>query len=279
MKLIFLDADGTLFHHEGYIPDSAIDACIQAQKNGHKVILCTGRQRIEIFGDMLKIDYDAIIAGSGATIECDHKIIEENSFTKEESQYLTKYLLDRNIPANFESSTKIYANQFTKETMLKMVEEQCKGKSEEEKAKHGLTILTSQITVVDRIDDLIYNKVSVIDNGKTLFKNIKDDLSDKYDVIPATFAPLGKESGEIGSYHITKATGMDSIIRYFNANIEDTIAVGDGFNDLPMFNKAHLSIAMGNAPQAIKDKADMVTTSLDEDGIYNAFKQLKLIIG
>lgn len=277
MKLIFLDADGTLFHHEGYIPDSAIDACIQAQKNGHKIILCTGRQRIEIFGDMLKIDYDAIIAGSGATIECDHKIIEENSFTKEESQYLTKYLLDRNIPANFESSTKIYANQFTKDTMLKMVEEQCKGKSEEEKAKHGLTILTSQITVVDRIDDLIYNKVSVIDNGKTLFKNIKNDLSDKYDVIPATFAPLGKESGEIGSYHITKATGMDSIIRYFNANIEDTIAVGDGFNDLPMFNKAHLSIAMGNAPQAIKDKADIVTTSLDEDGVYNAFKQLKLI--
>ena len=277
MKLIFLDADGTLFHHEGYIPDSAIDACIQAQKNGHKIILCTGRQRIEIFGDMLKIDYDAIIAGSGATIECDHKIIEENSFTKEESQYLTKYLLDRNIPANFESSTKIYASQFTKDTMLKMVEEQCKGKSEEEKAKHGLTILTSQITVVDRIDDLIYNKVSVIDNGKTLFKNIKDDLSDKYDVIPATFAPLGKESGEIGSYHITKATGMDSIIRYFNANIEDTIALGDGFNDLPMFNKAHLSIAMGNAPQAIKDKADIVTTSLDEDGVYNAFKQLKLI--
>ena len=63
------------FHHEGYIPDSAIKACIQAQKNGHKVILCTGRQRIEIFGPMLEIDYDAIIAGSGATIECEHKIV------------------------------------------------------------------------------------------------------------------------------------------------------------------------------------------------------------
>lgn len=48
MKLVFLDADGTLFHHEGYIPDSAIKACIQAQKSGHKIILCTGRQRIEI---------------------------------------------------------------------------------------------------------------------------------------------------------------------------------------------------------------------------------------
>lgn len=277
MKLIFLDADGTLFHHEGYIPNSAIDACIQAQKNGHKVILCTGRQRIEIFGDMLKIDYDAIIAGSGATIECDHEIIEENALSKEESEYLTKYLLDRNIPANFESSTKIYANQFTKDTMLKKVEEQCKGKNEEEKAKHGLTILTSQITVVDSLEGLSYNKVSVIDNGKTPYKTIQDDLSDCYVVIPATFAPLGKESGEITSFHINKATGMDSVIRYFNADIKDTIAIGDGFNDLPMFEKAHLSVAMGNAPQEIKDKADIITTSLDEDGVYNAFKELKLI--
>lgn len=277
MKLIFLDADGTLFHHEGYIPNSAIDACIQAQKNGHKVILCTGRQRIEIFGDMLKIDYDAIIAGSGATIECDHEIIEENALSEEESEYLTKYLLDRNIPANFESSTKIYANQFTKDTMLKKVEEQCKGKSEEEKAKHGLTILTNQITVVDSLEGLSYNKVSVIDNGKTPYKTIQDDLSDRYVVIPATFAPLGKESGEITSFNINKATGMDSVIRYFNADIKDTIAIGDGFNDLPMFEKAHLSVAMGNAPQEIKDKADRITTSLDEDGVYNAFKELKLI--
>lgn len=277
MKLIFLDADGTLFHHEGYIPNSAIDACIQAQKNGHKVILCTGRQRIEIFGDMLKIDYDAIIAGSGATIECDHEIIEENALSEEESEYLTKYLLDRNIPANFESSTKIYANQFTKDTMLKKVEEQCKGKSEEEKAKHGLTILTNQITVVGSLEGLSYNKVSVIDNGKTPYKTIQDDLSDRYVVIPATFAPLGKESGEITSFHINKATGMDSVIRYFNADIKDTIAIGDGFNDLPMFEKSHLSVAMGNAPQEIKDKADRITTSLDEDGVYNAFKELKLI--
>ena len=277
MKLVFLDADGTLFYHEGYIPESAIKACIQAQKNGHKIILCTGRQRIEIFGPMLKIDYDAIIAGSGATIECNHKIIEENTLSKAESQYLSNYLLTNNIPANFESSTKIYATQYTKDTMLKMVEEQCVGKSEEEKAKHGLTILTSQITVVDNILDLVYNKVSVIDNGKTPYKKIQQDLSDKYDVIPATFAPLGKESGEITSCHINKATGIDSVVKYFNADIKDTIAIGDGFNDFPMFEKVYFSVAMGNAPQEIKDKADMITTSLNDDGVYHAFKELKLI--
>lgn len=44
-----------------------------------------------------------------------------------------------------------------------------------------------------------------------------------------------------------------------------------------MFEKAYLSVAMGNAPQEIKDKADMITTSLDDDGVYHAFKELKLI--
>ena len=77
---------------------------------------------------MLEIDYDAIIAGSGATIECEHKIVEENALTKEESQYLSNYLLENNIPANFECSNGIYATQYTKDTMLKMVEEQCAGK-------------------------------------------------------------------------------------------------------------------------------------------------------
>ena len=71
-------------------------------------------------------------------------------------------------------------------------------------------------------------------------KKVQQDLSDKYDVIPATFAPLGKESGEVTSYHINKATGMDAVIKYFHADIKDTIAIGDGFNDLPMFKKMHI---------------------------------------
>ena len=276
-KYVFLDADGTLFHHEGYIPQTAIDACIQAQKNGHKIILCTGRQRIEIFGDMLKIKYDAIIAGSGATIECENKVIEENSFTKEESHFLVNYLLSHAIPADFESSHAIYATQATKDLMLEMVEEQCKGKSKEEKERHGLTILTSQITVVEHPEDYSFNKVSVIDNGKIKYSDIQKDLSNHFDVIPATFAPLGKESGEIGSYHITKATGMDRVLEYFHASAKDTIAIGDGHNDLSMFQKANYSIAMGNACDEVKEKADMITSSLENNGIYNAFKQLKLI--
>ncbi len=48
---------------------------------------------IEIFGPMLEIDYDAIIAGSGATIECEHKIVEENALTKRRKPISFKLLI------------------------------------------------------------------------------------------------------------------------------------------------------------------------------------------
>ena len=277
MKLIFLDADGTLFHHEGYIPESAIQACKQAQQRGHKIILCTGRQRIEIFGDMLKIKYDAIIAGSGAMIECEGKIIEENAFSKEESQYLANYLEKNHIPADYETSKGIYATKDTIDLMESMVEEQTKNKTKEEKEKYALNVLYHQTNLVKEPSSLLFNKISVIDNHKTPFKKIYNDLHTKFDVIPATFAPLGKESCEIGSYLITKATGMESVIQYFHADIQDTIAIGDGHNDLKMFEKANYSIAMGNACNEVKEKADVVTSSLEQNGIYHIFKKLNLI--
>ena len=73
MKLIFLDADGTLLHSDGHIPESTILACELAQKNGHKICLGTGRQVVEIIGDLKKINFDACICGSGSTVIVDDK--------------------------------------------------------------------------------------------------------------------------------------------------------------------------------------------------------------
>lgn len=277
MKLIFLDADGTLFHHEGYVPDSAILACQKAKKKGHKIVLCTGRQIAEIFGDMLKIDYDAIIAGSGATIECDHNIIEENSFSEDEKTYLIHYLQSNDIPSSYETKETIFVEQETKELMKKMVEEQTKDLNDIDTKKHAMNILYQQAEVIDNPYLLKLNKVSFIDDKKIKYSQIYNDLHSKFDVIPATFEPLGKESGEIGSYSITKATGMETVIKYFGADIRDTIAIGDGHNDLKMFEIANYCVAMGNACQELKNIADDITTSIDNDGIYNAFKKLNLI--
>ena len=56
----------------------------------------------------------------------------------------------------------------------------------------------------------------------------------------------------------------------------ETVAMGDSENDLPMLEYADLSVAMGNGVKEVKEKADYVTDKIDNDGLYKAFKYLKL---
>ncbi len=62
---------------------------------------------------------------------------------------------------------------------------------------------------------------------------------------------------------------------YFHA--DSLIAIGDAQNDLCMFDVADVSIAMGNATEEVKQKADRITASLEENGILKAFEDLQLI--
>ena len=149
MKIVFLDADGTLFHHSGYIPSSALDACNHAQKNGHKICLCTGRQKVEIFGDLTKIDYDGIIAGSGASIFVHGKQIVEKTFDEFEFNTVYNFLNDHQIPALYESSVGIFATQKTKDCLKELLEIQCGHLDDEQRKMHGLYTLYHQVHVVN----------------------------------------------------------------------------------------------------------------------------------
>lgn len=276
MKIIFLDADGTLLHHEGFIPQSALQACQLAQKNGHKIVLCTGRQKVEVYGDMLKLDYDGMITGSGAHVEVNHHLLEERTFSKEQLQILLEYMHKNDIDAIFETTKGLVGNQKTYDHLERMIQKQCKHLSPELFAKHGLVQVQHNLKVTDSILEYPVNKISFLESDIS-YQQIYDALHRQFDLVPATFAPFGKESGEISEKTITKATGMKSILNYFDRSAEDAIAIGDGFNDLCMFEVAKTSVAMGNAPIEVQKKADRVTTSLDNNGIYNAFIVLGLI--
>lgn len=276
MKIIFLDADGTLLHHEGFIPQSALQACQLAQKNGHKIVLCTGRQKVEVYGDMLKLDYDGMITGSGAHVEVNHHLLEERTFSKEQLQILLEYMHKNDIDAIFETTRGLVGDQKTYDHLERMIQKQCKHLSPELFAKHGLVQVQHNLKVTDSILEYPVNKISFLESDIS-YQEIYDALHRQFDLVPATFAPFGKESGEISEKTITKATGMKSILNYFDRSAEDAIAIGDGFNDLCMFEVAKTSVAMGNAPIEVQKKADRITTSLDNNGIYNAFIVLGLI--
>lgn len=278
MKVIFLDADGTLLHSDGHIPESTILACQLAQKNGHKICLGTGRQVVEIIGDLKKIDFDACICGSGSTVVINNEIVQDSNFDQTESDQIKSYFFDHNIPIIVEGRHGLFSTQDVVDFLNGNLDELCKGWSNEEKQQHSLALVIQQIHVVDheKLKQLPFNKIAFL-NSPIPVEDIIHQFHTIYDVIPSTYAPYGKQSGELTRKNITKANGIDVIAKYYHVLKEDIISVGDNYNDLPMFEKSGFSIAMGNSVEDVKTEADFVTDDIDHDGIYNAFKKLHII--
>ncbi len=71
-----------------------------------------------------------------------------------------------------------------------------------------------------------------------------------------------------------KAVGVDDVCRYYGIDIKDTVAFGDGGNDITMLEHVGTGVAMGNAPDDVKAHADMVTAHVDDDGVAKALAAL-----
>ena len=82
-----------------------------------------------------------------------------------------------------------------------------------------------------------------------------------------------KNSGEkfeaIFPQGISKQSGMQKLQEYLNVTKEETAAIGDFDNDLPLFAQAEYKVAMGNASDVLKKEANIFTDSNDEDGVAN----------
>lgn len=74
-----------------------------------------------------------------------------------------------------------------------------------------------------------------------------------------------------------KDRGMDVILDHFGIDLSQSMAFGDGENDLPMLRHAQIGVAMGNADDLVKEQADYVTGSVDEDGILTALEHFGLL--
>ncbi len=78
---------------------------------------------------------------------------------------------------------------------------------------------------------------------------------------------------EIMPQNVNKAASLDKILPVLGVSREDTVCCGDGFNDISMIEYAGVGVAMGNAQQAVKDAADYVTATNDEDGLIQVIEK------
>jgi len=74
---------------------------------------------------------------------------------------------------------------------------------------------------------------------------------------------------------ISKRTAVEYFQCYYQVSREQLVAFGDHFVDLEMLQYAGLGVAMGNAPDEVKQAVDRTATSNDEEGIYITLQHLK----
>ncbi len=100
---------------------------------------------------------------------------------------------------------------------------------------------------------------------------LKQDLEKDYELLLHS-----SEVMELVPKGCSKGTGILKVCEKLGIDRADTYAFGDSVNDLPMFEVAGHSIAMGNGTELVKQKASYVTDSLHNDGIYHALEHFGL---
>lgn len=275
-KIIFIDVDGTLLNYENKLPDSARNAIREARKNGHKVYICTGRSKAEVYDYIWEIGLDGMIGGNGSYAEDNDHVVMHQLITAEQCRHIVDWCHARHLEFYLESNNGLFASEHFEEKgdpTIKLYVQR--------KGKPG----ADQATIRTVFPDMIYggnlyrddvNKVSFILNS---YQDHLDSVKEFPDLKPGTWGGAGEIAlfGDLGVKDITKAHAIDELLKYLHASIEDTFAFGDAKVDIPMLEYCHTGIAMGSGGDEIKAMADYVTDGVDEDGLAHAFKHFGLI--
>lgn len=271
-KYVFLDVDGTLVDFKSRVADSAVSALKQAQNNGHKMIIATGRQKSQIYPWLLeKVQFDGIMASSGAYIEFDGKVIYENHPTKEKLSQVIDFFHEYKISYFLQSKDALIVEKQCFDDIIAYM--RMRGSSESViKSIFENTVFTEnpkECTYAEKI--AYYNAPFGLDG-------VRKALGDYFYVVGYSIGEASSAyHGEITFDGINKGVGIQKFLEAVGAPVSDSIAVGDSENDLEMIKYAGVGIAMGNGYDVVKQAADFVTTDINEDGLLNAFKTVGLI--
>lgn len=276
-KVIFMDIDGTLVNEHGVVPESAKMAIKQARKNGHKVFICTGRSKAELFQDIVEIGFDGIIGAAGGYIEIDEKVLVHERVSTEDVEHLVEFFDQNQIDFYLESNGGLFASKNCKNHIQNIINNfLAENPHAEEEVKKGIQPFHDcLIDDADLIRDDI-NKISFLGSNVAI-DIIREEFSSKFTVIPSTVPLFGANSGELSVPGIHKAVAIEKLLAHLQVDKEHTYAYGDGMNDLEMLQFVQYGIAMGNAKEALKEAADDITDTHDNDGIFKSFKKYELI--
>ncbi len=256
-KLIALDIDGTLTNSKKEVTPRTRHALLDAQSQGKKIILASGRHPIGIYPlakDLMLDRYGGYIMAfnGGKIINCaTGETVVSKLFPIEYLADIVGVLKESNITINTYDDKKIISDN--KVNDYSYVERD---------------IIKTEMVVVDDFVSAIkfdINKILLagepdeIDKYKEILSNRYDGLLDIYKSAPYFL--------EIMPFGVTKGSMMPLLLQKLGVKREELAAFGDNYNDMTMIGYAGFGVAMSNGENDVKKIADYVCESNDDDGV------------
>lgn len=257
-KAVFIDIDGTLRDNNKNISNKTIATIKNLTNNGILVILCTGRPR-KYTEDISRKCHASkyIITSNGGSIYNyeENKIIYENIMNKKACIKL--YEIAKQADVRFIMNV----GDIRVVDRLKCLDgSEIKLKTDIEKFVNENNVL--QCTIADENYEKIKNLRKYIDEIENVeIKNQHKSLID------CNESKQGTIFYDVANIESSKGNAIEKFCRRLNINLKDTIAIGDGENDISMFKVVGYSVVMKNANDTVKKYADEITASNKDDGV------------
>lgn len=257
IKAIFFDIDGTLVSFNTHrIPDSTRKAIETIKNRGIKVFIATGRH-ISVINNLDNMEFDGYITLNGCyCLEGKEKVIFKKSLDQADVNSFIDYLQqERELPCLFVEEHNISLNKIDGEV------------------KYLMSLLKQDLLWRENLD---YYRDKELFQLTAFFKDYQEEeiMSRLPHCSVMRWYPT---FADIISKEVDKGVGIDQFCDYYGFSLEETMAFGDGGNDIEMLRHAGIGVAMGNAREEVQQAADYVTDSVDNDGVFKALQHFELI--
>lgn len=274
-KLAVLDIDGTLVNNKGQVSQQNLETIRKVNKNGGIVTLCTGRNIYKTLPIIKKLNLEVPVVCMDGTIlfnSKDNSLIYELDMEFDEVTSVLETASKRDAFIEISDGYKYYKcaknkellkyDIFNNHDLLGRIKSHFGGiryvnnfNKIQNIGKYYQIVVAGDNDVVEDIKDEIHG----LQNDRL---EIRDYLWDNYLFINRT--------------GIKKSYGLQLLCEHFNIPMDQTIAIGDENNDIDMIKMAGLGIAMGNATHRVKEVADEITETNEDNGVSLALEKYLL---